>query len=719
MPDVDRAEFEALSERVRRLESTLGAYVARCPSCSTPLRAEWRFCATCGAPTGRAGAPPAAVPAPATPPPPRPAAPPAARAPPPPALTSARPAAPAPRASLETLVGQRFAPRLGALLVFLAALFFLGLGIQRGWIGPIAQLFIATLFGLALVGTGIALARRGGYGAYPQILVGTGASIVYVVAFVAHALDYYERATGLTELGSGLLMAAVALTTVGGALWLDARPIVGLGYALAFLTAAMGWGVLPDLTLVYVALLGTSLALVVLWKGWAGEAALGTLGTGALFLLLAWGDAPGAPDDAIVALVAAIPVAAFLALAIRPPRAALGDEGAIHAMVGLATLAWASVVSLAPLPREERWIGVALLAWTAVAIGLAWSARSATTLQRRAPAIAAAAFYAIGIPLVWTGVQEADFLATASYAAAGIALVAVARGRVGFWTAGSVMAALAGARALASNGVLSGDALVGGDALLGPWQAWAMLLALAPLLALLVLRAPQGTVAAGALLGSAAFLAFWGLAIVRAPFLLTMWLLALAATAAFVASRRPALADAATGAALLLVGLAGLKVATIDAHGIEPPMPMPLAALETLLVAGLLLGLHHTRAVGRFDATRAKGMAIVLVGGSALVLASWAFAYLARDAVSATLGLLGVAYLVAGFVMRSQDVYRWTGFGVLGFVLLRVFLVDLSRTDLAVRAGIFALLGLILLGVGYAYARAARKGAPPGEAPKP
>src|SRR5439155_20414592 len=90
----------------------------------------------------------------------------------------------------------------------------------------------------------------------------------------------------------------------------------------------------------------------------------------------------------------------------------------------------------------------------------------------------------------------------------------------------------------------------------------------------------------------------------------------------------------------------------------------------------------------------------VLVGGSALVIANTLLAYANGPAVSILLAVAGVGYLVAGFVLRREVVHRYTGFGLLGFVLVRVFAVDLNQTDLAIRALVFAVLGAILLGVG-------------------
>src|SRR5688572_30809080 len=100
---VSRDEFERLQRRVDHLERLL-APPPRPPVAPVEYRA----------------------------PPPAPAQAPAARpSPSPPPAPSPAPAA---KPTMETLVGQRFAPRVGALLVFLATLFFLGVAIQRGWI---------------------------------------------------------------------------------------------------------------------------------------------------------------------------------------------------------------------------------------------------------------------------------------------------------------------------------------------------------------------------------------------------------------------------------------------------------------------------------------------------------------------------------------------------------------------------------------------------------
>jgi len=696
--EVRRDEFEALQARVRRLEAQAGAPAGPpCLRCGFPSRPGDRFCTQCGASLATPPPKPAAPPS-LDWPPPRPAFVPVARPEP---VAFVEPPKPAAARTLESTLGQRLAPRLGALLVFLAAIFFLGLGIERGWIGPVAQLVLAALVGLGLGGVAWWLAGKGGYGAYPQILAGTGVSILYVDAFVAHALPYYADVTGVSALASGLLMGAVAAGTIGVSLWKEARVLVGLGYVLGFLTAGVGWGVLPALTLAYVALLGTSLALVVAWRRWMAEAALGTLATGLFLAGLAWLPPPdGAPSWA-VALASLPPVAAFFFLALRKPEGK--NAGELGAMVAFVTLAWGVGVSLAPLPREPVPVGVALLAWCAAASGLMLGARRFGA-EPAFTAFAAGAFilFVVGVPTALHDAPESALLTTASYALAALGLVLVSRRA---WMAAGALALLAMARAILLDERLAPDGFRGApEGLFGPWQAWATLAAIVPALAILSWRAPEGNERRVSLAVAAVFLAAWVFALFREPFLSTLALLALAGAFALLALswRESGPTSRAIAAGLALA--AALKTGTVDAHAVQPALAWWLALAETLLVAGVLLAIHHvgTRSLTPEEARVSGG---VLVGGSAALLASYAFAYFDGAWVSVALGILGVAYLAAGFVLRAQNVYRYAGFGVLGLVLLRVFVVDLGEADLAVRAGVFALLGAILLGVGYAYAR--------------
>ena len=726
---VSRAEFEALRRRLAAVEETLRARGIAPPAFPAP-RAEHAPVpedAHAAAPTAtpprfdRVQAPgPAPASAPAartgwTPPPTQ------ARPPPPPRLAPAAPV------SLESLLGQQWAPRVGAILVFLAVLFFLGVAIQRGWVGPLLQLGIAVMAGAALLGAGAWLTARKGYGTYPQVLEATGALVLYLTAFLSHALPYYQRETRLSEVGGGILMALVAAGTVALALYRDARVIAGLGYALGFATAALGVGLLPVLTLPYVALLGASLAFLVARKGWVLEAAAGTVATGGFLVALM---AKGGTPPALLALVALVPAGAFLALSLRRVRPATRDEGAplLLGLIVVVTYAWGVVTSYAPFVGELDALGLVMLAATGVAMALALAAARLGAERAAVTAHGASAvlLYMVGIPLLWWEADHALLLVTGSYALAALglllgarALPAAARGLSGAALALLTLSVLVSFLAHGAEAVPweARDGLVSGS-----WQAWATLVLVAPGFALLVLAPPRGADATMTQMGFALavlFLALWGFVLFPAPFLATLWLLGLAAAAFGVALARERPRELLVVAALLL-GVAVLKGTLLDFHSEDVRLPPLLGALQATLLAAALLAAHHLLRDRRVLAAEdERTWSALLVGGSAAVLADAILAYLEGPAVSIGLGALGVAYLTAGLVLRSLAVHRYAGFALLGFVLLRVFLVDLRETDLAVRALVFAVLGGILLGVGYVYARQARKVEPPAAPPMP
>lgn len=702
---VSRADFERLEARLRAVEAAVRpAPTMRCASCArvVPLG---RFCAACGAPQGIAAPP----------------APPSVAPPPRPMPVAAAPTVPAPapvaaaRPPVESILGQRWAPRLGAVLVFLGVVFFLGVAIQRGWIGPIAQLVLATLAGAALLVAGAVLTARRGYGTYPQVLEGTGVCVLYVTAFVAHALPYYERETRLTELGSGVLMALVAVGAVALALVRDARVIAGLGFGLAFLTALVGADALPSLTLPYVALLGTALALLVGKKGWTMEGALGSLATGGLLLWLSFrAAATGTPPPEVVALVALVPAAAFLWLAARP---ASRDEtdAALGGLLTLGTFAWASTVTLA-IRDETNVRGVLLLAWSIVALAHAvLSARvKAPRLTVVAAGIAAVALWVFGTPLAWDGWDEAALLVSGTYALAALALAVVAAqsGARGVWYGALALAVAASLSTLAQN-ALHAPWEPSRDAV-GPWQAWVTLaLVGAALGPLLLARDAPAVIRRSSFWLAAAFGVVWTFAVFTAPFLTTVSLLVVVAAlvaAALATERDSALVASATATALVVLGIAGAKVALLDPNVQGVRLDPAPAALQAVLVAATMLALHRISQARRLAPEGAsRAVEGLLVGASAAVLASWILEYTEQAWPSVLLGLLGAAYLAIGLLRRQLAVHRYTGFAMLGFVLLRVFAVDLQDADLAVRAIVFVALGTLLLGIGYAYARLSRK----------
>lgn len=514
-------------------------------------------------------------------------------------------------------------------------------------------------------------------------------------------------------------MALVTLGTVALALYRDARVIAGLGYGLAFLTALLGTDALLTLTLAYVALLGTSLAWVVAAKRWLFEGLLGSLATGGLFLALAWrAQDVGDPDPSLVAGVSLLPAAAFLWLALRA-RAEDPDAPTLTALLTVGTFAWAAVTTLG-LSNDAPPRGVLLLAWAlASALHATLGSRTdAPTTAVQAASLSGIAFWLLGAPLAWSDATQAALLTILTYAAGATALALAARltARRGIAIGALVLASAAALWAIGPLDLLR-DPSEARDPL-GPWQAWTVLAAtLLPLALLTLTRTLDGRTRGAAILITTLFATFWTFALFGTPILTTLWLLLIAGTLAALAlaahEQRPA-ARAMLGGAILILLLAALKSATVDTHARGTRLDAIPATLHALVVAASLLALHHTtRARATLAPDEARAAAAALVGTSAAILANAAITYAEGGWPSILIGALGVTYLATGFTLGHEATYRYTGFGLLAFVLARVLLVDMQNTDLIIRALVFAILGTILLGIGYWYARLSRKDATP------
>ncbi len=114
---------------------------------------------------------------------------------------------------------------IAVLCFVLAAGFIIKLSVESGWLTPIRQVGIATLFGFALIGAGFSFMQRDR--AYASLLPAAGIIVLYATAFATHL--YYELAGASVALGLIALVAALSL-------WLYTR-IKHDAYAIA---AAVG-----------------------------------------------------------------------------------------------------------------------------------------------------------------------------------------------------------------------------------------------------------------------------------------------------------------------------------------------------------------------------------------------------------------------------------------------------------------------------------------------
>ncbi|HWG90219.1 MAG TPA: DUF2339 domain-containing protein, partial [Candidatus Thermoplasmatota archaeon] len=700
-PPVSREEFEELRQRLLALEALLagkGGESAEAPSARegprpVPTRPE---------PAASRQPPPPAE---------------AARAPPkvPFDGTGRRVAVPvravteAPEKLAEKPGAQRAftVPRLGAVLVFLASVFFFGVAIERGWVGPVAQLLVAATAGAGIAGAGAWLTSRTGRGLLPQLLEGAGLTLLFAAAFVSYAVPYYQEATGMDALLSGLFMAFVGggMTALG--VHRETRLLVALGYGLGFTTAGLGLSLLPYLSLVYVTVLGASLAGLVAARGWNAEALAGSLTTGGFFVAFAFGSAPPPPEGpppALVALLSLLPLAGYLYLALRPDPTRNPDEASredpapeawarlltrfeaaaqeIHpwAVLAAATIGWGVLVTVRPFFAQDLPVaaGLALLAWCLFALGFTLTAarRLAVPSVTAVLGVTALVLHLVWPPIFWGDSRNAMLVTTATYLAGAATLLVVHLRRpeapwaLHGWAAALVLTGAAAYRALLTDGHLPFPAE---GTLLGSWRALVVLALLLPCVGLLVVtragNLPPHPSRAALLLG-AAMVGAWAFAFTADAVAPVVYLAAVGAALALAALLLPHRPDAPAWRATLprdafFGGLGFTTVAASLALFLEGHIAFTGAGGEILgpwtafLLFPLFAGAFSLLAAAPTHVA-SEGARRLAFGVGAVFLALWAFA-LFHHPLFATLylvalgGGLAAASLLLGPVREDEE----------------------------------------------------------------
>jgi uncharacterized membrane protein len=255
----------------------------------------------------RVAAPPPAF---ATAPPPMPPA-----VPPPPA------APPKPPFDWESLVGVKLFSWVAGILFVVAAVYFLRLSIERGWLGPTARAVIGLLVGIGLVvGCELKAARR--YAVTANALDGAGIAILFSTIFASHALWKL-----IPSFAAFLAMAVVTAAAVLLSIRRESVFIALLGLIGGFATPALlstgedrPFGLFG-----YLLLLNAGLAWVAQKKRWPVLTALAT----ALTAAYQWGWVlkflTAAKLPLALGIFAIFPVLTFAALALGRGEE---DEGA-------------------------------------------------------------------------------------------------------------------------------------------------------------------------------------------------------------------------------------------------------------------------------------------------------------------------------------------------------------------------------------------------------
>lgn len=417
LDDVERL-VRTLVARIGELELDRGAPAPESAPVEGPRETEVQ----------RAPAAPAAARA-APPPPPQPAAPRDVEEP-------QRPAKP--ELSLEDLLGGRILAWLGGLAIFVGAILFLVIAVDRGWIGVEARIALAFAGSTVLLAVGLFLYERRGQTDAAAAAVAAALGALYA------SLTYATAVKDVVGQAPGLLVAAL-VGAVGAAIairW-HSQFVAALAVLGALAAPVLVGGETSGIALAFMVVALVSTVAVLLWQRW-GWLALGAFVISAPQLAFwAWDRDDLVLPLTVLALFWGLFIAAGIGYELRVPTTSLRVSSASVLLLDAAfvsALGWSLV--------DDRGISEGATAWV-LGVTVAYIALGGLGFRQRMSAEIAALLVAVGVGL--TGV-------TLALALDGPALVAG-------WSAEAVILAWVAARtgehrALVFSGVFLGIAVL-------------------------------------------------------------------------------------------------------------------------------------------------------------------------------------------------------------------------------------------------------------------
>jgi uncharacterized membrane protein len=586
----------------------------------------------------------------------------------------------------ELTFGLNWISRIAVVTVVLALAFFFDYAFENRWITESGRVLLGLGCGIAAFAAGEYFFRRG-QRAYGQALAAAGAAFFYLSLWAAFGLYHL-----LPQVAAFALMILTTAAAGYLAFRYDSPSVALLGLAGGFATPLLlHGGDQPWFVLSYALVLSAGAVQTTRLRRWRWPEALAVVGTAALYL----SQVPAHPFYAIF-------VVASYALFAASEGVGVFIAAQILAAVALATI-WT--------PGETGIAGVCLLS----AAGLAIAGR-----RGRAPAAAGAFlgfWLAYGLwrlaagytPLLVLTAGYAIFLAWPLWRALG-------RGASLRFLELALLAVNAGLYFSAAYGLLRSEyaSYVG---------LFAVGLAIAQAIAARLLWRAD---ARGAVLSAGAA---WAILILAAPiqfagYRVTVIWAAEAAAMVWIGTR---LAQRrAVLAALAVFGLVVLRLVFSDARMYASPGGYDLILNARFLAFAVAAAAFWAAAwwlsEGRLAmAVYTAGHAVMLAGLS-LEAAGWAARTAAPEnfvsVVSTSISVIAAAYAVLlvglGAAWRHAG-SRLMGMGLIGIVVLKLYLYDVWLLGAFYRMAAFAILGVMLLVMSYLYSRRAGQGPAPRE----
>jgi uncharacterized membrane protein len=589
---------------------------------------------------------------------------------------------PAPRRALETTVGVNWISRIGVVTVILALAFFFEYAFENRWITERGRVLLGLAFAAAALAAGERF-WRAGQRAYGQSLAAAGIAFLYLSFWAAFALY------GLVPQAVVFVLMALATAAAGYlALRYGSQAVALLGLAGGFATPLLlNTGGEAWFLLGYALMLDAGAVWVAQGRAWRWTEVLAAAGT-----VLLYANA-GAPQPFF-----ALFVAAYFALFAWTHVFAAAEFLAGTALV----LVWApGAAGLA-----------AAVVFAAAGIVVAWKYRSAREPELVAGDIAGsfAGFWLAY--MVWH--------AHAAAPAVGPALLLISLGFL-LYPAASLLRAPLGPLELLVLALNAGfffgaayDLLYRGHPAFEGLSAVAVAAVYASLARLLRSRDPRGALLAA---GAACVLLVLAAPVQLVGYRITMAWAIEAAAAVWIGVR---LAERrAVPAAFIVFALVALRLALFDSRMYASHTQYEAVANARFLTFAVAAAAFWAAAwwirTGRAAQTAYIAGHAVMLWGLCLEAIGWAARVSApadfRSVSSTALSVLAAGYavlLVAAGAAWRQAGTRLLGTGLIGLVVLKLYLYDVWLLPPFYRMAAFAILGVLLLVMSYVYSRRAR-----------